>query len=85
MKNEWITDRNPTEEECEEAGDVGFIVCISGQRGNEQFHHAIIMDGCWFGDHEDERWLIEGWDQCDLTVHGWMLPPTWEEREGEGT
>lgn len=73
---EWIRDRVPTREESEEAGDTGFIVCISGRIGGEIYEHAIIMDGCFY--------YMDAWDICgvrrpNVTVHGWMIPPSWVE------
>lgn len=77
---EWIKDRNPTKKECEEAGDVGFIVCISGYSGNQTYDHAIHMGDCFF---ENDKWYIDG---CigtheKITIHGFMIPPTWSKDE----
>jgi hypothetical protein len=73
----WITDRNPFESECEYVGDVGFILCVSGQRINVGYDHAIVMTECYF---EDGEWSICGVSAHDLTIHGWMLPPEWESK-----
>lgn len=82
----WITDRDPTPEEVEQAGDVGFILCISGKLGACVYQHAIDMQDNFF---EDGRWYLHGGlpnktsglqgDEHEVyEVHGWMLPPVWE-------
>lgn len=75
---QWIKDRTPTEEEQEQT-DKGFIVCISGKANNRTYDHAIEMKiyferGRW----HDDNGLIDT-ETDDITVHGWMLPPRWEE------
>lgn len=71
----WITDRNPTPEEVKEAGDTGFIVCISGHHGWSDYDHTVDMIENTF---ERGEWYIHGFKTQGLTVHGWMLPPKWE-------
>lgn len=76
---DWIKDRMPTEEEQEQS-DIGFIICVSGRdTGDNELDHAIYMgvfyeDGKWY---TDDGWLDS--ETHPLTVHGWMLPPRWEE------
>ena len=73
---DWITDRNPTEEEVEKAGDTGFILCISGMMGNDSYYHAVIVDE--FNDFYNGVWYIKGVAERyykDLAIHGWMMPP----------
>ena len=75
----WIKDRNPTPEEVAEAGDTGFILCISGKDSvwdSVTYDHAIILRENFF---EKGSWYIEGMKDEALTVHGWMMPPGWEE------
>ena len=83
----WITDRDPTPEEVEQAGDVGFIICISGKLGTCVYQHATDMQDNFF---EDGRWYLHGGlpnktsglqgDEYEMyKVHGWMLPPVWED------
>lgn len=77
QKSCWITDREPTDDEVEYAGDCGFILCISGTRGSQRYDHAIVMDDNYY---EEGRWYLGGTGLTDdITVHGWMLPPAWEE------
>ena len=78
MAGEWVTDRPPHPDECEEAGDVGFILCVSGCMGNWTYDHAIMM-----GDNSYEHgWVIGGIAaDSSITVHGWMMPPEWEEED----
>lgn len=72
---QWITDREPTPEECEDAGDIGFILCISGRDGNRIYDHAIVME---LNTYEDGKWYLYGVEKADtVTVDGWMLPPEW--------
>lgn len=73
---EWITDRTPTNNEIEEAGDVGFILCVSGKRDNFTYEHAILMYDNFY---EDDKWYIFGVADDSLTIHGWLMPPAWEE------
>ncbi len=80
QKRGWELYRNPTEEECRKAGDVGFIVCVSGKRGKQTFDHAIMMTDCTF---EDGRWYVNGISSRGLRIHGWMMPPSWEEGGAE--
>ncbi len=75
MFNEWIIDRDPTEEEIDQAGDIGFILCVSGRRGAILYDHAIIMGDNWF---ENNQWYIGGLGHTGLTIHGFMVPPIWE-------
>lgn len=71
----WNINRNPTEEECEEAGDVGFIVCVSGKNKNQVYDHAIMMGENYF---YDGIWHIkQAHGDLRLTVHGWIVPPGW--------
>ena len=72
----WITDREPTEEECEACDATGFIVCISGIDGSLQYDHAIDMTENYY-DHGE--WFIHGCKKDGITVHAWMLPPSWED------
>jgi hypothetical protein len=82
----WITDRDPTPEEVEQAGDVGFIICISGKLGACVYQHAIDMqdnffeDGCWYlhGAQPNKTVGLQGDEHEVYKVHGWMLPPVWE-------
>lgn len=75
--NGWITDRTPTEDEVKEAGDVGFILCASGWRTpTVEYDHAILMFCNYF---EDGEWYIEGVGQHNIVIHGWMMPPSWED------
>ena len=77
LSTAWITDREPTDDEVKYAGDCGFILCISGTRGSQRYDHAIVMDDNYY---EGGRWYIRGGGRPDtITVHGWMLPPAWEE------
>ena len=90
--DKWIIDRDPTPEEVEQAGDVGFILCISGKLGACTYDHAIDMQDNFF---EDGRWYLHGGmpnktsglqgDEYEMyKVHGWMLPPVWlEPQESE--
>lgn len=80
----WITDRDPTPEEVEHAGDLGFILCISGRIENRVYSHAIDMtdnyfeeDGRWYlnGAHPNKTVDAQGVEHGVFTVHGWMLPP----------
>ena len=73
----WITDRTPTQEECELAGDTGFILCVSGRKDNWNYDHAIIMTDNFY----DNGWYIDGFsaNMYNLTIHGWMMPPSWGE------
>lgn len=71
----WELFRDPTEEECRKAGDVGFIVCVSGKRGPQTFDHAIMMTDCYF---EEGKWFVNGISSRGLKIHGWMMPPSWE-------
>ena len=81
----WITDRDPTPEEVEEAGDIGFIICISGRINEQTFDHAVCMQDNFY---EDWRWYycgaypskiaVDGKEIEKYTVHGWMMPPSWE-------
>lgn len=66
----WITDRDPTPEEVEQAGDVGFIICISGK----------FEDGRWYlhGGLPNKTSGLQGDEYEMYKVHGWMLPPVWE-------
>ena len=55
------------------------IVCISGTAHNRTYDHAIEMKiyyehGHWY---DDDGWIDTETD--DITVHGWMMPPSWEE------
>ena len=84
----WITDRDPTPEEVEQAGDIGFILCISGQIDNAGYIHAVDMCDNYF---EDGKWYLHGAHPSKITidgeeierytVHGWMLPPVWDDEE----
>ena len=76
---EWVKNRNPTEQECEEAGDIGFILCVHGQYGNATYNHAIVLGDNFF---EDGMWYVNARGGHDLTILGWMLPPTWDENDG---
>ena len=79
----WITDRDPTPEEVEQAGDIGFILCISGQIGSAGFIHAVDMcdnsfeDGKWYlhGAYPSKTVDLRGEEHEVFKVHGWMLPP----------
>ena len=72
-----ITDREPTAEEVEYAGDTGFILCISGRDGNRTYDHAIVME---VNTYEDGEWYLYGVKKADtVTVDGWMLPPEWKD------
>ena len=74
-KRRWITDRDPTPWEVEQAGDVGFILCISGKEMNVSYDHAIDMTENFY---ENGHWYQRGAVMDDnVTVHGWMLPPYW--------
>lgn len=73
--NGWITDRDPTPEEIEAAGDVGFILCISGEYVAQTYDHAIDMSSNFY---EDGAWYVHGVKAKWATVHGWMMPPSWE-------
>ncbi len=75
----WITGRTPTEDEVAEAGDTGFIVCISGKDGNTYYDHAICMKDVSF---EEGKWAIDGFFQRNITVHGFMTPPSWPDAWG---
>lgn len=75
--NRWIKDRMPTEAEEEEVFGTGFILCISGKRKNITYDHAIIMGP--EAEVKDGKWYINGLQARGITVHGWMLPPDWEE------
>lgn len=56
---DWITDRNPTCEEVDAAGDTGLILCISGRRSdNWSYHHAVIMDE--LNEFYEGEWYIRG-------------------------
>lgn len=74
---EWVMDGNPTAEDVEKAGDVGFILCVSGARKERiTYDHGIITE-CFY---EDDRWYIHGvstedWDEIE--IHGWMITPAW--------
>jgi hypothetical protein len=70
----WVTDRNPTPEEVERAGDVGFILCISGRIGGGTYEKGICMTDCYF---DEGRWAELGSFHENITVHGWCLPPDW--------
>lgn len=70
----WITDRTPTQAETDYAGDVGFILCISGRIGPQIYDYAIVMGDCYY---DDGKWYINGVYKKGITVHGWMLPPAW--------
>ena len=72
----WITDRNPTPEEVEAAGDVGFILCISGEYVAQTYDHAIDMSSNFY---EDGDWYVHGVKAKWATIHGWMMPPSWED------
>jgi hypothetical protein len=85
----WITDRDPTPEECEAVEATGFIICLSGTLDNVTYDHAIDMQDNWY---EDERWYLHGahpnktkglqGDEHEVfKVHGWMLPPSWDIEE----
>ena len=77
LSTTWVTDREPTDDEVEYAGDCGFILCISGTCYSQTYDHAIVMDDNYY---EEGRWYIRGCGMPDnITVHGWMLPPAWEE------
>lgn len=75
--NQWIKNRMPTEAEKEEAFGTGFILCISGKRGAITYNHAVIMDP--EAEVIDGKWHINGLQARGITVHGWTLPPSWEE------
>lgn len=75
LKGGWITDRNPIAEETREAGDTGFILCISGKRSHAEYDHAITMDGNFY---EEGEWSINDLPQGELVIHGWMMLPSWE-------
>lgn len=73
---EWVTDRNPTCEEVDEAGDTGLILCVSGSMHNFKLDHVVIMDT--FNDFFEGQWFIQGNredEYKDLVIHGWMMPP----------
>ena len=73
----WITGRTPTEDEVEAAGDIGFIICISGTNDTQTYEHAVDMDGNYYDDGE---WYLHGVKMPEtITVHGFMLPPEWED------
>ena len=72
----WITGRTPTEDEVTDAGDTGFIICCSGKVGSVIFDHAILMNDVFF---EEGKWTIKGIFQRDITVHGFMTPPSWPD------
>lgn len=73
----WVTDRVPTQEEVEEAGDVGFILCVSGKDKNWNYDHAILLGSNYF---EHNVWFMENVHEAKrIIVHGWMLPPSWKE------
>lgn len=85
----WITDRDPTPEECEAVSATGFIICISGTIENVIYNRAIDMQDNWY---EDGRWYLHGahpnktkglqGDEHEVfKVHGWMLPPSWDIEE----
>ena len=78
----WITDRDPTEEEVEYAGDVGFILCFTGVWGMNTYDHAIAMGE---NHYENGEWYIYGFKAGNenITIHGWMLPPEWTEEGKE--
>lgn len=76
----WITGRTPTEDEVTDAGDVGFIICYSGKVESVIYDHAICMGNVSF---EEEKWAIDGFFQRDITVHGFMTPPSWPDAWGE--
>jgi hypothetical protein len=79
----WITGRDPTPEEVEQAGDIGFILCISGQIGSATYDHAVDMcdnsfeDGKWYlhGAYPSKTVDLRGEEHEVFKVHGWMLPP----------
>jgi hypothetical protein len=79
-------DPGPLEQEVEQAGDVGFIICISGKLGACVYQHAIDMqdnffeDGCWYlhGAQPNKTVGLQGDEHEVYKVHGWMLPPVWE-------
>ena len=76
LSRPWITDRVPTAEEIAYAGDTGFILCISGANDSQRYYHAIVMGDNYY----EDRWYIGGVGKSDeITVHGWMLPPAWED------
>jgi hypothetical protein len=85
----WITDRDPTPEECEAVSATGFIICISGTISNVIYNHAIDMqdnwyeDGCWYlhGAHPNKTKGLQGDVREIFKVHGWMLPPSWDIEE----
>ena len=73
----WITGRTPTEDEIAFAGDIGFIVCISGTNDTWTYERAVDMGGNFF---EDGEWYLHGVKMPEtITVLGFMLPPEWED------
>ena len=81
MAGKWVTDRVPTPDEREEAGDTGFIVCVSGCMGNWTYDHAICMGDCFY-EPETGGWAVNGLlVDSTITIHGWMMPPEWEEED----
>ena len=72
----WITGRKPTAAETEEAGDTGFILCISGTSDNIKYHNAVVMGDNYY---ENGKWYVRGCSiNDDIKVHAFMVPPAWE-------
>lgn len=73
----WITDRDPTDDEALAAGDTGFICCISGRAGGSTYDRAIVMGECYY---DDGQWYVpNGCHNKNIIVHGWKMPPSWKE------
>lgn len=59
-----------------DAGDTGFIICCSGKAGSVIYDHAILMNYVFF---EEGKWAIDGIFRRNITVHGFMTPPSWPD------
>ena len=55
----------------------GIALCVSGKRGGDTYHHAIILDD--LSCYENGKFWPKGIGAENLIVHGYMIVPDWPE------